>query len=896
MKRLTIGLAAHVDAGKTTLSEALLYTAGAIRRLGRVDSRDAFLDTDAVEKERGITIFSKQAVLQTGDAELTLIDTPGHVDFSAETERVLGILDACVLVISAADGVQAHTRTLAGLLEAYHVPVIVFVNKMDQPGADREALMRNLQSQFSEACVDFSPEAEDARAEALAMCSEELMEEFLADGQVKRDTLQKAVMARQVFPCFFGSALKLSGIEELLEAIPQLLSEPAYPETFAARVFKILRDDQKNRVTFVKILGGRLSVRDTEPRSGEKISQIRVYSGEKYDPVTEAFAGQVVGVTGLSATRCGQGLGEAEDERLPLWEPVLRYDCVPADGGDAATLLTCLRELEEEEPALGVSWNEETSQIRVKLSGPVQAEILTRRLQDRFGRAASFVNGSIEYRETIAAPVEGVGHFEPLRHYAEVHLLIEPGPRGSGITLATALPTERLSLNWQRLIFTHLLEKTHAGVLTGAPLTDVKFTLVAGRAHQKHTEGGDFRQATYRAVRQGLMQAQSVLLEPWYDFTLSIPDDQIGRAMHDLDMRHAAFNPPQTEGGVAVITGAGPVATLQNYQQEVNRYTHGKGSFAGTPAGYRPAHNPEEVIAASGYVPELDAANPCGSVFCTHGAGFYVDWYEVPQYMHLDSGLGLLAAPGGYDDEAPPEEAERRYRQGEADDAELMDIFERTYGKVERRIGDWDAAMRLDYNQKKEKPYVYKPAKRREEVLLVDGYNVIFAWKELADQAAVNIDAARDRLADVLKDYQGATGMTVILVFDAYRVAGHTVEVIASDNIFIVYTAEAQTADAYIEMTVREIAKRARATVVTSDGLEQVIIRGAGCGLISSREFAEVVEKTKRRVREEAEAKSLDNAPAPRLFDAASPELAKHLDDVRRGITAFGEKPEENDG
>lgn len=886
MKHICTGIVAHVDAGKTTLSEALLYSSGSIRRLGRVDNQDAFLDTFYLERERGITIFSKQAEVELPDLHMTLLDTPGHVDFSAEMERTLQVLDYAILVVSGADGVQGHTKTLWRLLSRYRIPVFLFVNKMDQNGTDREALMRNLREKLDERCVDFSGDVpQEVFLDALAMCSEDLMEQFLENGVIGREQIAAAVTARQVFPCFFGSALKLQGVEEFLSGLQQYTEAPVYPSEFGAKVFKITRDEQKNRLTYLKVTGGSLKVKDAVMENGDKVNQIRIYSGSKFETVNEALAGTVCAVTGLTGTRPGQGLGMEAHSEQPMLAPVLNYDMILPAGVDAHQMLIRLKELEEEEPELHIVWNEQLGQIQAQLMGPVQVEILKSLILSRFGVEVGFGSGSIVYKETICNAVEGVGHFEPLRHYAEVHLLLEPGERGSGLVLSSCCSEDALDRNWQRLILTHLEEKTHAGVLTGSPITDMKITLIAGRAHIKHTEGGDFRQATYRAVRQGLMQADCQLLEPFYDFRLEIPADTVGRAMMDLERMQAEFSSPELTGTEAVITGSGPVATMQNYQAEVTSYTRGSGQIFCTLRGYEPCHNAAEIIEQYRYDPDLDMENPSGSVFCSHGAGFYVDWRQVADYMHIDSGYGLL---GTEEEEEALEVRTARYKGYVADEKELEEIFERTYGPVKRRIGDWDAPMRMNFSQDTpQKEFKWKKKPQLKHYLLVDGYNVIFASRELSELAGVNVDAARQKLMDWLCNYQGYKKCELILVFDAYRVEGHTCEILEYHNIHVVYTKEAETADQYIEKTAHEIGRKYRVTVATSDGLEQVIIRGQGCGLLSSRELLEEIEQASQEMR--SQYLQPETGISARLFDSVSGEVAEHLEDVRMGRKKFGE-------
>lgn len=843
-KKLAVGLLAHVDAGKTTLSEALLFTGGQLRRLGRVDHGDAFLDTDAQERERGITIFSKQAMMQWKDLRLTLLDTPGHVDFSSEMERTLRVLDCAVLVISGADGVQGHTLTLWRLLAAYGVPTLLFVNKMDQPGTDRGVLMHGLKTRLSDACVDIqSPDAMDE----IAMCGEAAMEEYLDKGAISSDEIGRLVAQRRLFPCLFGSALKLRGIEELLGALYAYVPAPAYPADFSARVYKISRDPQGARLTWLKVTGGKLQVkallrgRDWE----EKVNQIRLYSGQKYTLTEEAPAGTVCAVTGLSYSRAGDGLGAESAGDAPLLTPVFTYQVLLPVGYDPHTALQKLRILEEEDPQLHVLWNGEKREIHVQLMGEVQLEILKRLLRDRFQLAVAFSEGSILYRETIAAPVEGVGHYEPLRHYAEVHLLLSPGEPGSGLHFDTACPEDDLDRNWQRLILTHLMEKQHLGVLTGSPITDMKITLIAGRAHLKHTEGGDFRQATYRAVRQGLMQAQSVLLEPWYDIRLELPQDCVGRAMNDLTQMGGSFNPPETLGESALLTGSAPVAALRGYAREVIGYSRGQGRLLCSLRGYAPCRDQEKTVAAAGYDPERDTENSPDSVFCSHGAGFIVKWSEVPHYMHLHT--EVLSA-------APPEEAAAAapragggYRGTAEEDKQLQAIFERTYGPIKERKGGAAPQNRPTVN---ERPIVIRDPKR--EYLLVDGYNIIFAWPDLKELSRRSLEDARLSLQDILSNYRGFRPCELILVFDAYKVSGNPGSTEEYHGIHIVYTKEAETADNYIEKTIRQIARKedSRVRVATSDALEQVIILGGGALRISAKEFRAEVEEAKVQIAE----------------------------------------------
>ena len=876
MDKLVVGILAHVDAGKTTLSEALLYRSGVLRRLGRVDHGDAFLDTDAMERERGITIFAKQAVLPVGERELTLLDTPGHVDFSAEAERTLRVLDCAVLVISGTDGIQGHTRTLWQLLERYGVPVFLFVNKMDLPGADREEVLSQLRRRLSPGCVDFGSAALEEDA---AVCDEGVLERYLETGRLERNDLVEMIRRRQVFPCFFGSALKLEGVDALLEGLAEYGPVPTYPAEFGARVFKVSRDGQGTRLTHLKVTGGTLHVKNliSSRREGlpeaqvweEKADQLRIYSGAKFRPVEEAPAGTVCAVTGLSHTVPGMGLGWEQDWTSPVLEPVLACRLELTDGTDPHTAMKYLRELEEEDPQLRVSWNEAAREIRVQLMGEVQLEVLRRVLQDRFGLEAAFGEGSIVYRETIAAPVEGIGHFEPLRHYAEVHLLMEPGERGSGLVFATACPEDQLEGNWQRLVLTHLAERAHPGVLTGSPITDMKITLVAGRAHVKHTEGGDFRQATYRAVRQGLMQAESVLLEPWYDFRLEVPADQVGWAMSDLQRMGGETQLPLTEGEETVLTGSVPVAAFRGYAREVAAYTRGRGHLSCVPGGYRPCADAEAVIAASGYDPERDVDNPPDSVFCAHGGGYTVKWDQVPAMAHVDSGLRLGAAQ---EPETQPGPAVRRPVSGGVEqDEELRAIFERTYGPIRRQVPQPMRPPRRPAAQESEaEKRAIRERFRGEEYLLVDGYNIIFAWDELKAIARDSLDAARKSLCDLLCNYQGYRKCHVILVFDAYKVKGGQGSVEKYHNIHVVYTREAETADAYIERATYEIGREHRVKVATSDGPEQLIILGHGALRLSATAFRQEVEQVQGEI-----AAALDKNNRPKKSGAVRAAMEK---------------------
>ncbi len=865
MKRLVVGLLAHVDSGKTTLAEGLLYRAGVLRKLGRVDHRDAFLDTDSRERARGITIFAKQAVLALPAAagaeacELTLLDTPGHVDFSAEAERALQVLDYAVLVVSGTDGVQAHTETLWKLLARYRVPTFVFVNKMDLPGADAAVRLRELRGRFGDGCVDFSAVPDP---EALALCSEPLMNEVLENGAASPETVVTAIARRQVFPVFFGAALRLDGLDGLLHGLQTLTrTPPRWPE-FGARVFKI-SEDAGTRLTWLKITGGVLPVKAVLP-GGEKADALRLYNGGKFRLISEAYPGMVVAAAGPAATRPGQGLGAEADADTPLLEPVLNYRVESA--ADPHTLLKALQTLEDEDPQLHVNWRDDLGEVHVQLMGEVQLEILQNILQERFGLDVTFSEGGILYKETLTAAVEGIGHYEPLRHYAEVHLLLEPAPRGSGVQLAADCPPDTLAENWQRLILTHLAERTHPGVLIGAPLTDVRITLAAGRAHQKHTEGGDFRQATYRAVRQGLRMAAAgdgvQLLEPWYDFTLELPADALGRAMADVQRMCGSFHAPETlpnSENTVRLTGRLPVATARGYAREVAAYTHGLGRWAVLPAGYDACHNTDEVLAAAGYDPDADTDNPADSVFCSHGAGYLVKWDEVPARAHVSSGLerrlGTAPAAGQTQEE---DEANARRRRASAycgtleQDKELLAIFERTYGKIKRRGGVDDAkkAARAALHTAPAASVPAAPVPAGPDYLLVDGYNVIFAWDTLRRLADGSLDAARRRLMDILCNYAGYKRCVPILVFDAYKVRGGVREVEKYHNLYVVYTREAETADMYIERATHELAREHRTRVVSSDGAEQIIVMGHGALRVSARAFEEEVNAVEKEIRE----------------------------------------------
>ena len=895
-EKLTLGILAHVDAGKTTLAESILYLRGSIRKIGRVDHGDAFLDNYELERSRGITIFSKQARLTLGNREVTLLDTPGHVDFSAEMERTLQVLDAAVLVISGADGVQGHVETLWKLLKYYQIPVFLFVNKMDQEGTDREKLLSELKKRLDGNCVDFNQEETDyaAFAEEAAMSDEKLLEEYLESGSVDRKLLKKAIADRKLFPCFFGSALKIQGVEELLKGLETYASTRPYRKNFSARVYKISRDEAGNRLTHLKVTGGVLKVKMplTNRREGleeseiweEKADQIRLYSGAGYQAVNEAGPGSICAVTGLSRTFAGEGLGEEAEGNLPILEPVLTYRIELPEGTNVHEIFLKLLKLEEEIPELHIVWNERLGEIHAQVMGEVQIEILKSLIRDRFRLDVEFGDGNIVYKETILEPVEGVGHFEPLRHYAEVHLLLEPAERGSGLSFDTVCSEDVLDRNWQRLILTHLEEKKHLGVLTGSEITDMKITLLTGRAHIKHTEGGDFRQATYRAVRQGLRKAKSILLEPVYEYRLEVPADLVGRAMADIQRMNGKFSGPELEGEMAVLTGTAPVSAMRGYPREVTAYSRGRGRISVALSGYESCHNGEEIAALSGYDPDGDMENPTGSVFCAHGAGFVVDWDQVEDYMHLESAWGN----GGEKTEPeglPVTESIRRQRAAEAEtyasEEELKAIFERTYGPVKKERGSFEKRVRRSSS---DSVSAYRPIKKempQEQYLLVDGYNIIFSWEDLNELSRVNMEGARSKLADLLCNYQGYRKCHVILVFDAYKVEGNHGEVVKYHNIHIVYTKEAETADQYIEKTVHAIGRKYGVTVATSDGLEQVIILGQGARRLSARGLREEIEAASTEIRGDYLNRQ---GPTKNLLIHQLPgEMAELMEDVRLG-------------
>ena len=925
-----MGILAHVDAGKTTLSEGILYLSGTVRKLGRVDHKDAFLDTYTLERDRGITIFSKQAVFSLENKRINLLDTPGHVDFSAEMERTLQVLDYAVLVISGADGIQGHTETLWKLLKLYEIPTFIFINKMDQPGTDRESLLTELKERLDEGCIAFDKEksAEGNKAkdnlagadrdetkskneeelyeksgknasenealdidseslEELAMTDEDVLDYYMEYENVRKEDICRLIKERKVFPCYFGSALKLEGVQNLLNGFVQYMKPFRGTEEFGAKVFKISRDDRGERLTSLKVTGGKLVVKMPIDKE-EKINQIRIYSGAKYETVSEVEAGGVCAVTGLTSSYIGQGLGVEKGTAAPFLEPVLTYQMILPEGVDTTKVLRGLKQLEEEEPLLNIVWNPALEEIHVQLMGEVQTEILKTMIAERFHLDVEFGTGKIVYRETIKNPVVGVGHYEPLRHYAEVHLKMEPLEPGSGLVFDTDCSEDVLDRNWQRLILTHLQEREHPGVLTGSPITDMKITVVAGRAHLKHTEGGDFRQATYRAVRQGLKSAESVLLEPWYSFVLEVPSEQVGRAMSDIGQMNGSFEGPEAEDkqGMVRLTGTAPASEMRDYQREVWAYTKGRGRLTLTLKGYEPCHNAEEVIEAIGYDSERDIDNPTGSVFCAHGAGFPVKWNEVPKYMHIKEDF-LSDKSDTEIDETTAEQSGNSgnyssgYSSGYGDDPELLAIMEREFGSKQKERDRYSSYRRQTVSTPVHRTTTIKETESKKEYLLVDGYNIIFAWEELNELAKASIDAARNKLMDILSNYQGFIGCTLILVFDAYKVKGNQGEVQKYHNIYVVYTKEAETADQYIEKTTHEIGRKYKVTVATSDALEQVIVMGQGAYRISARDFYEEVERTEKQIREINERERGEKRNY--LLDYAKKEDAKQMEEVRLG-------------
>lgn len=877
MQKLVIGILAHVDAGKTTLSESMLYTSGKIGKLGRVDKRDAYLDTYELEKARGITIFSKQAIFKMGELMITLLDTPGHIDFSAEMERTLQILDYAIIVISGADGIQGHTKTLWRLLKLYQIPVFIFINKMDQKGINKENLVKEVKQQLDEGCIEFSHQ-QDEFFDQLAMCTEEMMETYLNTGHVEKEQIQQAIKDRKVFPCFFGSALRLEGTTAFMEAMKEYMLIPSYPEEFGAKIYKISRDEQGNRLTHMKITGGCLRIRDV--LSGEdweeKVNQIRIYSGDKFDGVVEAGAGTVCAVIGLSKTRPGESIGIESASIEPVLEPVLSYQIILPIGCDQRVMIPKLKQIEEEEPELHIVWDEQLAEIQVQIMGEVQIEILQNLIKTRFGVEVSFDAGRIVYKETIKDVVEGIGHFEPLRHYAEVHLLLEPTKAGSGLSYEINCSEDLLGKSWQKLIMTHLKEKEHRGVLTGSPITDIKITLVLGRAHNKHTEGGDFREATYRAVRQGLKQAQSVLLEPYYAFWLELPEKMVGRAMTDVEKMYGTCEIAQSDGETALLVGSAPVVTMRNYHKEVIAYTKGTGRFFCNLKGYEPCHNEEEVIENIGYDSERDLTNPTGSVFCTHGTGYLVEWFEVKNHMHLES---FLQEKKELKEKTVQYENAQRLEESISLE-EIDKIISSTYYSNQGKKSDWKKPKAANVSYYAPSSYVSKPKESKTEYLLVDGYNIIYAWPELSELVLDNMDGARMRLLEILSNYQGIKGCEIIVVFDAYRVEGHHEEITKYHNIHMVFTKEAQTADQYIEKFAYDNQRKYNIVVATSDGLQQIIIRGAGCSLLSARDLKVVIDETNEKLRQDYN----DNQIKGRnyLIDSVSPETKKQMEKLMK--------------
>lgn len=882
-KQLVTGILAHVDAGKTTLSESMLYKSGTIRKLGRVDHKDAFLDTFDLEKERGITIFSKQAVFQWKDMEVVLLDTPGHVDFSAEMERTLQVLDYAILIVSGSDGIQGHTVTLWRLLKQYQIPTFIFVNKMDQMGADKEKILEALKKKFGTACIDFSnatnlEEMDALWMENLAVCEEEILEHYLETGMLEEEQVKTAIKNRQIFPVYFGSALKQEGVEEFLEGFYQYTRQVQYPEAFGAKVYKIARDDQDNRLTYLKVTGGSLKVKEILKETEEKINQIRIYSGAKFESVQEVKAGGVCAVIGPEKTYPGQGLGVESAQDMTILEPVLTYQIQLPPDCDVHKMLLAFKQLEEEEPQLHIVWEEQVSQIHVKLMGEVQIEVLKRIIWERYHVRVEFGEGKIVYKETIEEKVEGVGHFEPLRHYAEVHLLMEPLERGSGLVFDTNCGEDVLDRNWQRLVLTHLEEREHKGVLTGAPITDMKITLIAGRSHKKHTDGGDFRQATYRAVRQGLRKAKSLLLEPWYEFRMELPPENIGRAMTDVQNMHGKCAQPIAEEGIMILTGTAPVSAMRGYQKELLSYTGGHGRLFFELKGYEACYDQERIVEEIGYDPEADFFHPTGSVFCAHGAGFLVPWYEVEQYMHVESPLGEKKTdlsiqipsirPKTSRIELTQEELDEIYATRLRPSRNYEDTTPITVTAKEKGVSDgkWEGQKR-------------EIEKTKEQYLLVDGYNIIFAWEELKELAEINIESARDQLMDILSNYQGYKKCTLILVFDAYKVQGNLGEVLKYHNIYVVYTKEAETADQYIEKTVQKIGRKYQVTVATSDALEQVIIMGKGAHRMSAIGLKEEVQAMKEEIRKEFLKKTPEDKNY--LFDHMDKKMAEEMENIR---------------
>ncbi|MCR4738826.1 MAG: NYN domain-containing protein [Lachnospiraceae bacterium] len=875
-EHITIGILAHVDAGKTTLSEALLYLCGAIKKAGRVDHKDSFLDTDSLERERGITIFSKQAKLNIGEYDVTLLDTPGHNDFSPEAERTLQILDYAILIISAADSVTGHTVMLWKLLSHYNVPVFIFVNKMDQPGADKDGILEKLREKLAPSCIDFTHDINDPFiCEDIAVCDERLLDNYLNGGEISADDVKELIRERKTFPCLFGSALQMTGIKEFIDILASYMKKPEYLDETGARVFKISRDEQGNRLTWMKLTGGRLYVKESVRYSvnntsyDEKADQLRIYSGEKYELRESICAGEIAAVTGLTKTMAGQGLFSEKGNNTNLMQPVMSCEIILPEGTDRHKAFRDLKTIEEEEPMLSVACEEETGSIEARVMGRVQMEVLAARIKSRFGYEISYGSSRIVYKETILNTIEGVGHFEPLRHYAEVHLKMEPLEPGSGLVFSSDCSFDLLDRNWQRLILTHLSEKKHRGVLTGSEITDMKITVIGGKAHEKHTEGGDFRQATYRAVRQGLMMAENLLLEPVYKFTIDLPLNSLGRAVSDIQRMYGTVDEQKQYSDKAIITGRVPVSEAGDYAGELSSYTRGFGIITLEPAGYAPCHNAEEIIETAGYDPEADTANPSASVFCSHGTGTLIPYDKVYEYMHVDTGFNKETerkavtdlTESGITSNAPNSSSGRSddpegKKDARAAENELRSIFERTYGPIRKKEYNNDPLKDV---KKPPKAPVYKgrPQNPKDEYLLVDGYNIIFASDELKSLAAMDINAARDRLIDILIDFKGYRNENVILVFDAYRVSGGKERVIRQGNIDIVYTGEAETADQYIEKCAHSLKKDYRVTVATNDQVEQVIILGSGALRMSARDLLHEIDESRKAVNEYIKAAGL---------------------------------------
>lgn len=879
-KKLVIGILAHVDAGKTTLSESLLYLSGKIGKMGRVDNKDAYLDTYEMEKDRGITIFSKQAIFEMENVQITLLDTPGHVDFSAEMERTLQVLDYAILVISGAEGVQGHTKTLWRLLELYRIPAFIFINKMDQIVANRDKLMKEIKVQLGDGCIDFEQKQTDDFYDELSMCNESMLETYLETGQIEEEQLKKAIQEREVFPCFFGSALKLHGVELLLQGIADYTISPNYPDEFGAKIFKITRDEQGNRLTHMKITGGKLKMKELLSNGiwSEKVNQIRFYSGQKFDAVNEVTAGSVCAVVGLNQTKPGEGLGIEKASEMPILEPVLFYQIILPEDCDPRVMLPKLRQIEEEEPELQLFWNEQLQEIQAQIMGEVQIEILQRLIKDRFDIEVTFGEGRIVYKETIANTVEGVGHFEPLRHYAEVHLLLEPGELGSGVQFETQCSEDLLARNWQRLVLTHLQEKEHKGVLTGSVITDIKVTLVAGKAHNKHTEGGDFREATYRAVRQGLKEAESILLEPYYSFQLELPEHMVGRAMTDIEKMFGTSEITQTDGEIAVLIGSAPVATMRNYQKEVTSYTKGLGRLFCSLKGYEPCHNADEIIDQIGYDSERDFEDPTASVFCANGTGFLVNWDEVKRYMHVE--CTLQKDRGTADGQRLSQNSGSEERTTSLE--EIEEIFNKTFYANQGRKSVWKREKKFGTNGIEPTAIYYTsvPKEKKEEYLLVDGYNVIYAWDDLKELTEEHMDGARAKLLDILSNYQGIRQCEIIVVFDAYRVQGQREDLTDYHNIHVVYTKEAQTADQYIEKFAHDNQKKYNITVATSDGLQQLIVRGAGSALLSARELKIEIEEASIRLKQKYQ--EMQHIGRSFVEDSLSEETIRQLEELNK--------------